>query len=146
MSLLTWSPLREFEDIFNLYGRSLNNAAAGTDTSGQKAQWRPAADISETETDYIIRLALPGVSREDVDVSVHESVISIKGERRLNKIDDTERQYRMESLYGSFERRFTLPENIDENNIRATNNNGVLQVSVPKRAVAEPQAIEITVS
>ncbi len=146
MSLLTWSPLREFEDIFNIYGRSLDNAAARADSGGRKTQWRPAADISETDKDYVIRLALPGVSREDVDVRVHESVITIKGERQVNKIDDTERQHRVESAYGSFERQFNLPENIDESNIRATSKDGVLQVFVPKQEVAKPQAIEITVN
>ena len=77
-------------------------------------QWRPAANISETDKEYLIKAELPEVDKKDVEVTVHDGVITIRGERRFERTDDSEKQHRVESFYGSFARSFSLPADADE--------------------------------
>jgi HSP20 family protein len=147
MALVNWSPFREFEDVFNrynqLFGRSL--PATGRDEAGEVVQWRPAANISETEKEYLIKAELPEVEKKDVEVTVHEGVLTIRGQRRYEQTDDSEKQHRVESFYGSFARSFTLPADADESKIYAESKDGVLKVHVPKSQAAKPKAIDIQV-
>ncbi len=146
MTLVTWSPLREFEDLFSRYspmfGRSVATAA-GNDTGA--AEWRPAADVSETNAEYLIKAELPAVERKDVAVTVQEGVLTIRGERRYERRDESERQHRVESFYGSFARSFSLPPDADATRITAESRDGVLTVRIPKAEAAKPRAIDIQV-
>ena len=146
MTLVTWSPLREFEDLFNRYSRPLGGRMLPGE-AGQEvaAEWRPLANISETDSEYLIKAELPDVNKEDVEVNVNDGVITIKGERRLEKKSDDEKQHRIESFYGSFARSFSLPADVDDSGIRAESKNGVLQVHLPKTEVQQPKSIEIKV-
>jgi len=143
MNVTTWSPFRELEDILDRYSR-LGGRELG-EGRGALAQWRPAANISETDSEYVIKAELPEVKREDVEVSVHDGVITIKGERRYEKSDDSEKQHRVESFYGSFARSFSLPADVDESGIRAESSDGVLSVHLPKTEAPQPRPIEIQV-
>ena len=143
-NLVQWSPFRELEDFFNRYNRGFGLSRA-SGSNGDVVGWRPAANISETEDEYLIRAELPEVEKKDVEVSVHEGVISIRGERRLEKRDESEKQHRIESFYGSFSRSFSLPADVDESRIAAESRDGVLTVRLPKQPVETPKAIEIKV-
>jgi HSP20 family protein len=148
MSLVTWSPFREFDDLFSRYGRIAGSRAV-QDNSGEgtmSVQWRPAANISETDREYLIKAELPEVEKKDVEVSVHDGVITIKGARRLEKVDDSEKQHRIESYYGSFARSFSLPADANEAAISAETKDGVLKVRIPKTEVQKPKAIDIKVN
>ncbi len=147
MALVSWSPFREFEDLFDRYNRALGGSlpAAGEGEQGALVHWRPAANISETRNEYLIKAELPEVQKKDVEVTVHEGVITIKGERRFERTDDTERQHRVESFYGRFERSFSLPADADEAKIYAESKDGVLKVHIPKSEVTKPKAVEIQV-
>ncbi len=147
MTLVHWSPFREFEDLFDRYNRVLNRSlpAAGQGEAAQVAQWRPVANISETKTEYLIKAELPEVEKKDVEVTVNDGVISIRGERRFERTDDSEKQHRVESFYGSFERSFSLPADADEAKIYAESKDGVLKVHIPKAQVVKPKPIEIQV-
>jgi HSP20 family protein len=148
MTLVSWSPFREFDDLFSRYNR-LGGARVlpGDSKQGQTiADWRPAADISETSKEYLIKAELPAVKKEEVDVSVHDGVITIKGERRIETSNDDEKQHRVESFRGSFSRSFSLPADVDESAISAESKDGVLQVHLPKTEVKQPKPIEIKVS
>jgi len=146
MTLASWSPLREFEDIFSRYNRSIGSRLLPSE-GGQEvaAQWRPLANISETDREYLIKAELPEVNKEDVDVAVNDGVITIKGERHFEKSSEDEKQHRIESFYGSFSRSFSLPADVDESGIRAETKNGLLKVHLPKTAVQRPKSIEIKV-
>ncbi|UCG71858.1 MAG: Hsp20/alpha crystallin family protein [Chromatiales bacterium] len=145
MSLVTWNPFRELDDMLSRYGR-----AGGRDLLSAEgraiSEWRPAADIAETDKAYIIKAELPEVSREDVEVSVHDGVITIKGERRYEKTDDTEKQHRIESFYGQFSRSFCLPPDVDQGGISAESKDGVLKVYLPKVEAEQPKSIEVKVN
>jgi len=147
MTLVNWSPLRELDDLFNQYGRLLGRqgtpAASGND--GTVVEWRPVANISETADEYCIRAELPEVQKKDIDVSVHEGVITIRGERKLENRSGDEKHHRIESFYGSFARSFTLPADVDEAKIQAESKDGVLTVRLPKTEARKPRPIEVQV-
>ena len=147
MSLVTWSPFREFEDFFNRFNRPLGGSlVSGAEGESGVVSWRPAANISETDREYLIKAELPEVAKKDVEVTVHDGIITIKGERRYEKTDDSEKQHRIESFYGSFSRSFSLPADVDAANIEAEGKDGVLIVHLPKAEVEQAKSIEIKVS
>ena len=146
MTLVSWSPLREFDDLFNRCNRSLGGRQlSGAEGQEERAEWRPLANISESDSEYLIKAELPEVNKEDVEVAVNDGVITIKGERRLEKKSEGEKQHRIESFYGSFARSFSLPADVDESGIHAESKNGVLVVHLPKTEVQRPKSIEIKV-
>ncbi len=146
MTLVNWSPLRELDDIFERYNRlhRLSLPAASGETA-DVVQWRPVANISETDKEYLIKAELPEVEKKDVQVTVQEGVITIRGERRFERTDDSEKQHRVESFYGSFARSFTLPADADEKRIYADSKDGVLRVHIPKAEAVRPRQVEIEV-
>lgn len=147
MTLVNWSPFGDLEDVFDRYNRLFNRGlpALGEGQARDVVQWRPVANISETRTEYLIKAELPEVEKKDVEVTVHEGVITIRGERRYERSDDSEKQHRVESFYGNFARSFSLPADADESKIYAESKDGVLKVHIPKTAVAKPKPIEIQV-
>ena len=147
MTLVSWSPFREMEGLFSQYGRSLGRSATpAVDRDGSTVvEWRPVANISETDKEYIVRTELPEVEKKDIQVAVHDGVITIKGERRLERRDDTEKHHRIESFYGTFERSFSLPADVDESRIQADSKDGVLTVRLPKTEARKPRPIEVQV-
>jgi HSP20 family protein len=112
-------------------------------TARQKT-WVPLANISESEKSFLIRFELPDVKKEDVNIAVADGVITISGERKLQREDKSESAIRVESVYGAFERSFLLPEGVDTKGIQAESKDGVLRVHIPrvKTERSEPLAIE----
>ena len=149
MTLIRWEPLRELDDIFSRYspflGRLANARQAATE-EGDVPTWTPLANISETESEYLIKAELPDVSKEDVKVTVDENVITISGERRKEAEHKDEKVHRVESFYGSFARSFRLPEDADVTMIQAESRNGVLKVRVPKTPAPKPRTVEVQVN
>lgn len=145
MTVVSWNPFRELDDIFGRYSR-LGGRDLLSGEGRQVMEWRPAADISETDLAYIIKAELPEVRKEDVEVSVHDGVITIKGERRYEKTDESEQQHRVESVYGQFSRSFSLPSDVDQSGITAESRDGVLRVTLPKAETKQPKAIEVRVN
>ncbi len=113
--------------------------------NGRKMDWAPSADISETDKEYLIRAELPAVKKEDVQVMFDDGMITIKGERKQQKEDKNEKYHRMESFYGSFERRFSLPENVNVDAICCESKDGILTVHIPKTETPKPKPKQITV-
>ncbi len=147
MTLVNWSPFREFENLFSRYGALPAGRLLVGDERGEReaASWRPVANISETDKEYLIKAELPEVSKEDVDVSVHDGIITLKGERRIENTEENETRHRIESFYGSFARSFSLPADVDESQIVAESKDGVLRIHLPKAEVESPKAIGIEI-
>lgn len=101
------------------------------------------ANNAESADDYLIKAELPEVAKKDIDVSVHDGVITIRGERRLENRSNEEKHHRIESFYGSFARSFTLPTDVDESKILAESKDRVLTVRLPKTEARKPRAIEV---
>ncbi len=133
MSLIKWGPLRGFDDMFTDYRSVLNRLGqSNPEITGSELRWRPVADISETKKEYLVKVELPEVDRDDVSVTVEDGMLRIEGKREWKKTTEDEKQHRTESFYGSFERSFSIPENVSEADIRAESKDGVLTVHLPK--------------
>lgn len=146
MSVVAWSPFREFEDLFNRYNRVVRGGTVvGNGDDARGIDWRPVANISESENEYVIKAELPEVSRENVDVNLHDGVLTIKGERRFEKSTESEQTHRVESVYGRFSRSFSLPQDIDQSGISAVSRDGVLTIRLPKTEEEKPKSIDIQV-
>ena len=148
MDLTNWTPLRDLDRIFN----RMRPITAGLDEDGPgfsllnaDLKWKPAADIAETKEEFIIKADLPEVEKKDIQIDVADGLITIRGERRYEKKSEDEKQHRIESFYGSFERSFTLPPSVDEEAIKAESANGVLTIHLPKREVDESEARKISI-
>lgn len=143
MNLISWSPLRDLDDFFDRFSRA--SSLPGSSLLGENARWRPAANIVENDQEFTIRADLPEVKREDIQISVDNGIVTISGERRVEKSSDDEKEHRRETYYGSFSRSFGLPDNVDVSAISAESKDGVLTVHLPKATKTEKQPISIKI-
>lgn len=106
--------------------------------------WSPAVDIKETNTDLLVDLELPGLKPEDVEITADNGLLTIRGEKRGERKEGEENRYHLvERTYGSFMRSFTLPHGVDEDQIQAEFDNGILSIRIPKAALPQPKKIQI---
>jgi HSP20 family protein len=147
MSLIRWDPFGDVDAFFNRLVPSsyANFPRLSMEGNGKKLNWAPSADISETDKEYMIRAELPAVKKEDVQVTFDSGMITIKGERKQQTEEKNERFHRVESLYGSFERRFSLPENVNADTISCESKDGILTVHIPKSETLKQKPKQITV-
>jgi len=147
MTLVRFDPIREMDPFFarplgSLMGRWQRLAA---ETDDGESAWTPMLDVSETDTEYLVRADLPAVKKEDVSVTVDNDAVTIAGERKFDKEERNERVHRRECFRGMFSRSLSLPDNADASGIRAESKDGVLTVHIPKTKSERPRAIEIKV-
>jgi HSP20 family protein len=121
--------------------RRLGNAASETDDF--YGAWAPAVDIFENGDDLVIRAEIPGVDKDEVDISVRNNSLTLRGERKREQEIDDDNAYRLERSYGNFVRSFSLPRTVDSSRISAKYSNGVLDIILPKAEEAKPKKIEI---
>lgn len=142
-----WDPFREFHEISDRLNRYFQaNGGDGAQPTLRGFDWAPLVNISETDKAYVIKADLPEVRKEDVKITSDNGVLTIEGERRQQKHEDNEKFHRVESAYGRFLRRFTLPDDAQEEQIEANFKDGALLVSVPKAVAKRPKVREISVS
>lgn len=139
MNVVRWSPIRNFDNFF----QALERPAAPV----RRADWLPLVDIRETDENYQIDVEVPAVASEDLSVSVENGVLSVSGERKEVTNEQQEgRTHRLERRYGKFERQFQLPEDVDAEAISAQARDGVLYLTIAKKASATPRNIEVKVA
>jgi HSP20 family protein len=128
MTIVRWDPFRDF-------GFTAPSA------------WMPAVDIFQTgDHELVIKAELPDMSREDIDITVENFVLTIKGEKKLSSDVKEEQYHHVERRYGSFSRSFSLPQTVDANRVAAEYKNGVLTVRLPLREEAKPRTIKVDVA
>jgi len=142
MSLVHYKPGNLFGPFDNEINRLFFNAHT-TDAANQTHDWVPAVDIREEDHRYVLEADIPGVSREDLDITLEDSVLTVKGERTVNSEENDEGYRRRERTHGSFVRQFTLPDTVNSEGISATVVNGVLEIGIPKQAKPEPRKITV---
>lgn len=108
-----------------------------------RGAWTPSVDIYEGQNQLILEAELPGMKAEDVDVSIENNIITIKGERKFEKRDETDNYHRVERSYGNFSRSFTLPRTVVGDEAAADFHNGVLRITLPKREESKSRKINI---
>jgi HSP20 family protein len=144
MTMLTrWDPWREMNRAQEEMGRLLEDRFG---RGGESLGWTPATDIYEDEEGLTLKFELAGVEPKDVDIRFENGVLTIKGERKLEKEDTKENYHRVELSYGAFNRSFSLPPTVDAEKIEALSKSGVLVVHLPKKAEAKPKSIQVKVN
>ncbi len=144
MAMLTrFDPFRDLarvqEEMARLFDERLPFRA------GESVGWTPACDIYEDEEEVVVRADLAGVEPKDVDIRFENGVLTLRGERKLEKEDKRDNYHRVELSYGTFTRAFSLPGTIDPEKIKAEAKNGVLLIHLPKKAEAKPKSIQVKV-
>jgi len=137
-------PLQELKLMQEKMSRRLDLEGEGGADEAETEGWQPLADIYEDSVAYVVRLELPGLDQSQIEVSIEEESLVVRGERRLVPEADVIFR-RIESNYGPFIRTFALPEVVDQGGIKATCERGLLQVVLPKRQAAGVRHIEIEV-
>ena len=142
MSLVHHKPVNlfnQFNDEMNRYFSLTREGAAN-----QEQDWMPAVDIREEDSRYLLTADIPGVDRKDVEITLEEGVLTVKGERSTKTEVAEEGYRRRERTYGTFMRQFTLPETVDTGSISATVKDGVLEIEIPKQDKPEPRRITVS--
>lgn len=145
MSMIVRTPWNLLDQWHNEMGQLLNTPSGHDDTSlVEGSDWSPAVDIKEEEERFLIHADIPGVSADDIEVSMEEGVLTIKGERKHESTESGKDYKRLERSHGVFIRRFSLPDTVDANNISASSQNGVLELILPKSVPQQPRRIEVS--
>lgn len=132
-SLVSRDPLRMFDPFFNDFlGEEVSNRT-----------WMPPVNIQETEDSFRLEADLPGLTRDDIHITLENNVLRLSGERKLEKDVKKENYHRIERSYGTFTRSFALPSQVDAEKVHAAFDNGVLTVTVPKTEQAKPRKIQV---
>ena len=145
MSVVRWEPFSAMDEMFNRFPSFFGRWPKFAADPQAKLDWAPSVDISETGQEYLIRAALPAVSKEDVKVTVDDGMLTLSGERFRKEEQKDEKFHKVESYYGSFSRSFALPDAVDEAAIRAESKDGVLTIHVPKTQVEAKKPTNIKV-
>lgn len=147
MAITKWDPWQEIEDMFERYTRAVGwprRPGVGVEP-GAKADWSPRVDIAESDGEFTIKAEIPEVNKDDVKITIDGGIVTLQGERKQESEQQGKTFHRVERYYGSFSRSFSLPDNIDEANARATFKDGVLTLRIPKRERAQPKGVEVKV-
>ena len=142
MSLVHYKPVNlfnQFNDEMNRYFSQTRESAAN-----QEHDWMPAVDIREEESRYLLAADIPGVDRKNVEITLEEGVLTVKGERNTGTDISEEGYRRRERTHGTFMRQFTLPDTVDAGNISAAVQDGVLEIEIPKQDKPEPRRITVS--
>ena len=121
--------------------KELERSAAEGSTA--TAEWAPAVDIKETKDRFVIHADIPGVKPENIDISMENGVLTIKGEKKTEAETEQEGYKRVERTYGSFYRRFSLPDTANPDAISAASRHGVLEITIPKKEDVQPKKISV---
>ena len=147
MAIVRVDPFREFAAIQDRMNQLFGNAYLRDEDTGFRGNWVPAVDIYETEShDLVVRAELPGMTRDDIQVSVENGTLVLKGEKKFDPEVKEEHYRRIERSYGAFHRSFTLPNTVDSTKVGADYKNGVLTVKLPFREEAKPRTINVEVT
>ncbi|KPK96733.1 MAG: hypothetical protein AMJ95_12520 [Omnitrophica WOR_2 bacterium SM23_72] len=134
MRLIKWRSQNLFDPFADLLGLQ------------EDKSWIPAADIYDHKDNLVIKADLPGMTQKDIDVSVEDDVLRIKGEKKNEREERKDNFYRLERAYGYFERSFSLPANVDATKVKANYKDGVLELTLPKREEAKPKQIKVDIN
>jgi len=147
MAIERWDPFRELENLQGRMGR-LFEEALGRPMGREPSDglWAPAVDIMEDEHNILVKAELPDIDEKNVEIKVEDNVLTLRGEKKLEREEKKENYHLIESSYGSFSRSFTLPGTVEQDKISAKYDKGVLRVTLPKKEETKPKTVKIQVS
>ncbi len=147
MALARWTPaasLPSFQEEMNRLLNEFFRGGNGGEQGWAAGAWTPPVDIYDTEDALVLTAMLPGVSKDEVSIEVHNDTLMLRGERKPAAAVADERYYRRECVYGPFQRSFVLPATVDQSKVQATYHDGILELHLPKVEAAKPRRIAIT--
>ncbi len=152
MAITRWNPAtdvtRDLDTMQKRMNRLFNDFFSGREGDGDELMagaWSPAVDVVEHDDSFVIEAELPGMNKDDIKISVTNDVLTIRGEKKIEKEDKKKNYHRTERSYGSFSRTFALPGNVKADKVDAEFKNGILTVTVPKSEEAKPKQIDVKV-
>ena len=147
-TLARWDPFSDLLEMRShmdrLFGGLFNGTPTGTGVVD--GAWAPAVDVYENKDSFVVKAELPGMKQEDIQITLVDSTLTLKGERRREKEVSQNGQSHIERVYGTFQRSFALPSVVDAGNVRAKYKDGILEIELPKREEAKPKEIKVQVS
>jgi HSP20 family protein len=148
MAITRWDPFRELASLQSQMNRLFQETSRGpAQQSGDEflttGTFIPPVDIYENQNNIVLKLEVPGIQEKDIDVRVQDHTLVVRGERKFESDEKEENFHRIERTYGAFSRSFTLPNTVDTENVSATYENGVLNITLTKRAEAKPKQIKV---
>ena len=144
MAYLTrYEPFRELVNFQNQMNRIFQDYSRGSDELLTSGTFVPAVDIYEDEHSITLKLEVPGIEEKDLDIKLENNTLTVKGERNFEKEEKEENFHRIERRYGAFARSFTLPNTVDPENVQANYENGILKITLAKKAEAKPNQIKV---
>jgi len=132
--------------LTSIFGLGMPRVTDGKEETMTVSQWMPLVDITENDKEYLIKVELPEVKKDDVKVTVENGVLTISGERKFEREDKDKKYHRIERSYGSFTRSFSVPDDAEDSKVSAEFKDGVLTVHLAKSEKARPKSIEVKVA
>jgi HSP20 family protein len=138
MAIIRWDPFREMTQVQSQFNRLVDQV-----WSNRQESWLPAVDVFDTADAVVLKAELAGMDPDDIEISVEDNVLTIKGERKFEEKVDDERYYRIERRFGTFQRSLALPQGVRSEDISADYDDGILEVRVPKAEEEKPKKITV---
>ena len=138
-----WEPFRDLLSVQRDLNRVFDRALTGESDAFLRGTWAPQMDIHESEEAFTVWMDVPGLTSDDVEVTLDRNVLSVRGDRAFSDERREETFHRIERRYGQFERTVTLPSTVDPDGITASVHDGVLEITIPKAAEAKPRQIKV---
>lgn len=147
MMLTRWEPFRELATLQDRMNRMFQDQLAtfGNEESLTAGSFVPPVDVYEDEQSIQLKMEVPGIEEKDIDIRLENNILTVRGERKFEKETKEENYRRVERRYGSFSRSFTLPNSVDNENVEAGYDKGVLTIHLAKRAEAKPKQIKVNI-
>jgi len=145
-TIARFEPFRGFATLQDQVNRLFNESFRTHGEESALTTWAPAVDIYETTNELVVKADLPDVNEKDIDIRVENNLLTIRGERKVEKSVSEESFLRVERTYGSFSRSFSLPNTVNAEAIGADYKNGVLTVTLPKREESKPRQVKVNVT
>jgi HSP20 family protein len=145
-TIARFEPFRGFGTLQDQVNRLFNESFRAHGEESALTTWAPAVDIYETPNELVVKADLPDVNEKDIDIRVENNLLTIRGERKVEKSVSEENFLRVERTYGSFSRSFSLPNTVNSEAIGADYKNGVLTVTLPKREESKPRQVKVNVT
>ena len=149
MAIVRWDPFRDLsaiqDRINRLFDESLSRSKFFDKENLTSGFWSPSVDIYETESDIVLKAELPEMDQKDIHINIENNVLTLKGERKLDKETKEENYHRIECSYGSFSRSFSLPNAVEVEKIKAQYKDGVLKINMPKKNDKKTKKVDVEI-
>ena len=145
MAIIRWDPFRDIVTLREKMNRLFEDAvtARGEERDMMSSTWAPSVDIYETKDSLILTAEVPGIDENNIEIKIEDNTLSLSGERNFEKETKEENYHRIERSYGSFYRSFTIPRHVDQEEIKAEHDNGVLRITMPKKPESKPKTVKV---